>query len=199
MDPRHRQQRQLQHPFLVVGRATEHDAQRAARGGNRVLGVDGDRGAAPRQHRREHEQCVAATLLGEARVRPQLGLQRGVAVGGGELEAQRVGDQQGDEAVAPRSGLRRGACGQLEPVKREVARVVVAIVPLVERGREEAREPPVRVRRTPGQRRAGGGERREQLARCEVLAGAPQLGHHLVVGERCGLRAPAPGGDPANR
>ena len=55
--------------------------------------------------------------------------------------------------------------GEAELIEREIARVVVAAVELVERGVEKAAQPSVRIAAAHGERGAGGVEGREQLVR----------------------------------
>src|SRR4029079_1572875 len=72
--------------------------------------------------------------------------------------------------------------GKAELIEREVARIVVAAVELVERRVEEAREPAGAGR----ERSAHAVELGEQLRGHEMLADPVEIGDHFVVGERLG-------------
>jgi hypothetical protein len=143
------------------------------------------RGRATRRATLAHYPCIGTQQ------RQQLGR----AVERGELEAQHVGNEKSDQAVAlPLSALRmertptrRGRHGNI--VKREVARVVEAAVIFVERGIEEAAE-------LIGTRRQVGAQLRQcfEQARVDgVLAHAAELSDDDVQRKRQGVVA---GGGP---
>jgi hypothetical protein len=112
-------------------------------GGDRIAGQVRFGHAQPGQPGAEHAQAEAAALGDDRPVGAHPGQQRGLAVGGGELEPQDVGDEQERQPVVPGGRWPGPVIGrQREQRQAGVGDVVVLAIPLVQGAVEE---PPQQV------------------------------------------------------